>query len=69
MNKHRRMDFSEIKKLKVGDEIAIRIGRSFFDTTVVRPLFWNSDADESDWEVETDDGFVDAYSIYEVTKR
>jgi hypothetical protein len=63
------MDFSEIKELKVGNEIAIRIGRSFFDTTVVRPLFWNSDADEPDWELETDDGFVDVYSIYEVTKR
>lgn len=66
MNKYRRMEFSEIKKLKVGDEIAIRIDRSFFGTTVVGPLFWNSDADEPDWEVETDDGFVDVYSIYTI---
>ena len=68
MNKHRRMDFSEIKQLKVGDEIAIRIGRSFFDTTVVRPLFWNSDADEPDWELETNNGFIDVYSIYRATE-
>ena len=68
MNNYRRMDFSEIKKLKVGDEIAIRVGRHYFDATVVRPMFWNSDADEPDWEVETDEGFVDVYSIYEITE-
>ena len=39
---------------------------TFITATVIRPMFWNSDADEPDWEVETDNGFVDIYSIYEV---
>lgn len=67
------MDFNEIKELEVGDEIAICIYMDlpnkveFIKATVVTPLFWNSDADEPDWEVETDNGFVDTYSIYGIT--
>lgn len=70
----RRMEFSEIKQLEVGDEIAICIlmdipkKAEFVNATVVAPMFWNSDADEPDWEVETTNGFVDIYSIYEVTE-
>lgn len=70
----RRMEFSEIKELEVGDKIAICVYMNipnkakFIKATVVSPLFWNSDADEPDWEVETDNGFVDIYSIYEVTE-
>lgn len=68
----RRMEFSEIKELEVGDKIAICVymdipnKAKFVDATVVQSLFWNSDADEPDWEVETTNGFVDIYSIYEV---
>lgn len=68
----RRMEFSEIKQLEVGDEISICVcynpphKAEFISATVVRPLFWNSDADEPDWEIETDNGFSDVYSIWEV---
>lgn len=68
----RQMEFSEIKELEVGDKIAICVymdfpnNATFVNATVVRPMFWNSDADEPDWEVETDNGFVDVYSIYEI---
>lgn len=58
------MDFTEVSHLQKGDTIAIKIGSDFLSATVVRPMFWNSDADEPDWEVETDNGFVDVYSIY-----
>lgn len=66
-----RMEFTEIKELEVGDKIYIGIEDipnkiEFVSATVVQPLFWNSDADEPDWEVETDNGYVDIYSIYEV---
>lgn len=67
------MDFNEIKELEVGDEVAICIHLDlpnkveFIKATVVRPLFWNSDADEPDWELETDNGFVDTYSVYGIT--
>lgn len=68
----RRMDFSEVKELEVGDIIHVCINMDFpskmefIKATVVRPLFWNSDADEPGWELETDNCFADAYSIYEV---
>ncbi len=67
------MDFNEIKELEVGDKIAICIKMDlphkveFIKATVVRPLFWNSDADEPDWEIETNNGFVDTDSIYGIT--
>ena len=69
----RRMEFNEIKQLEVGDEITICICNKppkmeFIKATVVRPMFWNCDADEPDWEVETDNCFTDIYSIYEVVK-
>ena len=71
----RRLEFSEVKALEVGDEVAIcifmdppRIAR-FIGARVVRPMFWNSDADEPDWEIETTNGFVDVYSLYEVKAR
>lgn len=68
----RRMEYSEIKELEVGDKIYIGIldfynnKINFTKATVIRPMFWNSDSDEPDWEVETDNGFVDIYTIYEV---
>lgn len=67
----RRMEFHEIKELEVGDEIHIGIEDfpnkvEFVKVEVIQPLFWNSNANEPDWEVETTNGFVDVYSIYEV---
>lgn len=68
----RRMEFNEVKELEVGDKIAICISMDiphkaeFISATVVTPMFWNSNADEPDWEVETDSCFTDIYSIYEV---
>lgn len=70
----RRMGFSEIKELEVGDKICVCYymkfpnEAKFREEIVVRPLFWNSNADEPDWEVETNNGFTDTYSIYEVTE-
>ena len=69
----RRMEFTEIKDLEIGDKIYIGIEDipnkiEFVSATIVQPLFWNHDADEPDWEVETTNGYVDVYSIYEVTK-
>lgn len=68
----RRLDYSEVKELKAGDKIVICTFWNppekaiFEDAEVVRPMFWNSDADEPGYEVETTNGFVDIYSIYEV---
>lgn len=69
------LSFEEAKALKVGDKVKIGIREGvggsmvYYDATVVRPLFWNSDADEPDWEVETTNGFVDVYSMYKVAEN
>lgn len=68
----RQMEYSEIKELEIGEKIAICINNNpqnkmeFIDTTVVRPMFWNNDADKPRWVVETTNGLVDIYSIYEI---
>lgn len=69
----KQMDFSEVNMLKTGDKIAICIrddsfedGKAFFPATVTAPLFYNSDADEPDWELETSNGYVDVSSVYRI---
>lgn len=68
----RRLTWNEIKQLKAGDKVAIctymdsSSRGSFVSATVVGPLFWNYDADEPDWELETTNGFVDIHSVYEI---
>ena len=60
----RRITRPEFCNLKPGDEVFIRCGESTFKAVVVRPAFYNADADEPDWEIETTNGFCDEYSIY-----
>lgn len=70
----RQMEYPEVKELEVGDKIAVcaymDVPRKieFVDAVVVTPMFWNSNADKPDWEVETSIGFVDIHSIYEVAE-
>ena len=69
----RRMECPEIKELEVGDKVVICVSGNtdkmeFIMATVVTPMFWNNNADEPDWEVETDNCFTDIYNIYEVTE-
>lgn len=68
----RRMEYGEIRELEVGDSVTICVysdipnKMEFVNATVITPLFWNSDSDSPCWELETTNGFVDTYSIYEV---
>lgn len=70
----RRLEFNEVKELEVGDKIAVCTympfshKMEFVNAVVITPMFWNENADEADWEVETSVGFVDIYDIYEVTE-
>jgi hypothetical protein len=70
----RQMEYPEVKELEVGDKIAVCVCMElpkkieFVDAVVVTPMFWNSNADNPDWEVETDIGFVDIHDIYEVAE-
>ena len=70
----RRLEWSEIRELEAGDKITICTcwdppNKACFDEAVViRSVFWNSDAKQPEWEIETTNSFVDTYSIYEVVK-
>lgn len=56
----------EFMALKVGDTVYHGgvFSPCFHKMFVTRAPFWNSDADEPGWEVETTNGFYDMYSLY-----
>ena len=54
----------EFCNLKPGDIVWVRCGRRMYESEVLRAPFYNEDADEPDWEVETNNGFCDEYSLY-----
>ena len=66
----RRMEYTEVKELEVGDKVVIGIDMNhgipkkmeFFNATITKPMY-------AEWDtlvVETDKGLADIYSIYEV---
>jgi hypothetical protein len=70
----RQMEYTEVKELEVGDKVAVCVCMDiprkveFVDAVVIAPMFWNSNADEPCYEVETDIGFVEIHDIYEVAE-
>lgn len=70
----RRLEENEVKQLQPGDKITVCTlfnlphEAKFTDAIVVSPAFFNSDADEPDWEIDTTIGYSDIYSIYEITE-
>lgn len=54
----------EFHNLKVGDIVFVKCCGEVFESKVVGKPFYNSDADEPDWEVETNNGFCDMYSLF-----
>ena len=59
-----RISREDFFKLKADDVVFLKIGNSFYKSRVTRKAFYNFDADEPDWEVETSNGFADVSSIY-----
>lgn len=60
----KRITHEEFHNLKVGDIVFIKCGRRFYESKIAEEPFYNSDADEPGWEVATDNGFCDEYSLY-----
>ena len=54
----------EFRNLKEGDTIFVGNANMAYASKVVRPCFWNADADEPSREIETDNGFCDQYSTF-----
>lgn len=60
----RSITHKEFSKLKTGDVIFVKIGSRLYKSEVLSAPFYNFDADEPDWEVETTNGYCDEYSLY-----
>lgn len=60
----RAITYKEFYNLRAGDTVFVACGDTFYKSKVVRAPFYNADADDPDWEVETNNGFCDQYSLY-----
>lgn len=60
------LTLTEFYALKKGDKIFVRIHDTLVESKVLNKPFYNSDADEPDWEVETSNGFCDIHSLYKL---
>lgn len=63
----RPVTIKEFLEFNEGDTVYVRCRGAvpeYSKATVVRAPFWNSDADEPGWEIETTNCFSDVYSIY-----
>lgn len=67
--KLKRITPEEFRKLKKGDTVHIKCGEIYYKSVVCREPFFNHDADDPDWEIETNNGFSDIYSIYIPNKK
>ena len=61
--KLRRITHEEFENLKPGDAVLIKFGYALYQAEVLGKPFYNCDAGEPDWEVETDNGFCDEGSL------
>lgn len=64
----RRISYKEFHELKCGDIVFVKCGTHTFKSKVIREAFYNYDANEPDWEVETTNGYCDMYSLYVYNK-
>lgn len=63
--KFNEIKLDEFKKIKAGDKIyCASLGGVISQETAVGDAFYNYDADEPDWEVETNNGFICWDSVY-----
>ena len=62
----RMLTLTEFFSLKKKDKVFVRIHDTLVKSEVMNKPFYNSDADEPDWEVETSNGFCDMYSVYKL---
>lgn len=59
----RAMTEEEFRKLRPGDIVFLSVYGQPYQSRILGRPFWNSDADEPGWEVETSNGFSDMYSL------
>ena len=57
------IEWKDFLNLKENDIVYVVVEDKVYKSRVVRKPFYNADADEPDWEVETTNGFCDVYSL------
>ena len=60
------INLKEFQTIKEGDSVKININGNSLWVKALTDAFYNADADEPDWEVETDWGFISWDSVEEV---
>lgn len=65
----RMLTLTEFHALKKGDKVFVRVHDTLVESEIMNKPFYNSDADEPDWEVETSNGFCDIYSLYKLNNE
>jgi len=68
----REIEPAEAKQLEVGEEVCIglkteengKMSLELIPAVVTRAAYYNADCDEPDWEIETNNGVTDLYSLY-----
>lgn len=63
-NMFTRITEREFHSLTPGDTVYVKSGSSYLQAEVVDRPYYNEDANEPDWEVETTHGSCDQYSLY-----
>ncbi len=64
-----RLTLTEFINLKKDDIVFVQFHDTLIKSTILNKPFWNSDADEPDYEVETSNGFCDIYSLYKLNNE
>ncbi len=73
----RQIEPAEAKQLEVGEEVCIGIfseengkrSLELIPSVVTREAYYNADCDEPEWEIETNNGTTDLYSLYTKPER
>ena len=60
----RRITDDEFHKLKLNNTVYAKCGEHIYLSRVLQEPIFNFDADDPDWEIETNNGWFDVYSLY-----
>ncbi len=60
----RRITDDEFHKLKLNNTVYAKCGEHIYLSRVLQEPILNFDADDPDWEIETNNGWFDIYSLY-----
>lgn len=69
IKEYRDITHEEFLALKDGDTVYLQVGKAIYESTVVGEPYYNPDADDPNWEVETTKCTCDQYSLLVPTEE